>query len=120
MRIMNSGLQNYLLKKQIEKSIDSDLVDIEAQLDDTLTLTENINEFKRKGLIQRNIDEYDCNQEYIEEQNHLYQYYTCKKCGNTNMAIRKYDSHTGKLNWVVVECECGFWNCFYDNTDFRN
>lgn len=119
MQSMNTGLQTYMLKKQVEKATDSDLVDIYAHLDNSLTLTENINEFKRKGLIQRNIEEYDYNEEYAEEQNHLYKYYTCKKCGNQNMTIRKYDSHTGKQNWIVTECKCGFWNSFYDNSNFR-
>jgi len=117
MRVMNSGLQEYQLKKQIERHIESDLVDVTAYLDDTLTLSENISQFKQMGFIEQ--DFYDISEEQAEEFNHINKFYRCKKCGNENMTIRKYDSHTGKQNWIVVECECGFWNSFYDNTNYR-
>jgi hypothetical protein len=109
---MNSGLQKYMLEKQIQKHIDSDLIDIHAHLDDSLTLHENIEEFKHKGLIQFDLEDYG----YCEEETELWNYrqnFVCKKCGCENMNATYYADH-----WIVVRCECGGWHGFKGNPKF--
>lgn len=113
MKVMNRGLQEFQLKKQIESHLDSDRIDVEGYIDETLTLSENISQFKRMGFIQQT---FDMVEEQAEEYNFISEHYRCHKCGNQNLNIRRYDKD--KQKWVIVDCNCGFWNAFFDNTEF--
>jgi len=113
MKIMNEGLQEYMLEKQISKHIASDLIDIHAHLDNTLTLRENINQFKQKGLIQFDLEDYG----YCEEETEMWNYrqnFKCDKCGFENMKATYYAD-----NWIVARCECGFWRGFFGNKKYE-
>jgi len=115
MKVMNKGLQEFQLKKQIERHLDSDRVDIDSHIDETLTLSENISQFKRMGFIQQT---FNMIEEQAEEYSFISEHYRCRKCGNQNLNIRRYDSHKGKQTWVIVDCNCGFWNGFFDTTNY--
>jgi len=115
MRVMNKGLQQFQIKKQIQRQIDSDLIDVESHIDETLTLSENLSQFKRMGFIQQ---DFDMVEEQADEYNFISEHYRCRKCGNQNMNVHRYDSHKGKETWIVVNCDCGFYNAFYDDTNF--
>jgi hypothetical protein len=111
-RVMNSGLQRYMLTKQIEKHIDSDLVDVDAHLDDSLTLRENIEQFKQNHLIQNDLEDYG----FCEEETELWYYrqnFKCKNCDNENMNATYYADH-----WIIARCECGYWKGFKGNPKF--
>jgi len=110
--VMNSGLQRYILKRQIEKQTDSDLIDIEGYLDDSLTLQENIEQFKQKGFIQPNLEGFG----FCEEQGELWAYrqnFRCKNCGCENMNATYHAD-----NWIVARCDCGYWTGFKGNPKF--